>query len=62
MCYNVNMENFVNGKVRIDKKLFKKFVKIKKHIPPEVLTGFFKCTLSQLQDWGKEAYVEDLIL
>ena len=56
MCYNVNMENFVNGKVHIDKKLFEKFVKIKKPIPLEVLTGFFKCTLSQLQEWCKVTY------
>lgn len=50
------MESIIKNKVNVDKKIFEKFCKIGKPIPIEVLTGFFKCTLAQLQAWCKQNY------
>ena len=54
LCYNINMAKII--KISIDKKLFEKFAKLRKPIPVDILTGFFRCTLAQLNDWCKDTY------
>lgn len=56
ICYNNNMDKIIKNNIKIDKKIFEKFSKIGKLIPIEVLTGFFKCTLAQLQTFCKQTY------